>query len=359
MELNCVLFIPVSSPSGIGEYMRSIIIAKAMKIRWPNINIHFILNDQVAYFNDCPYTVHACKDSPTKDVTSVNNVIMKLRPDLVIFDASGRAKQFKKAKTVGAKVAFISQHEKKRARGLKLNRLLYTDIHWVVQPEFCMKPLSFLQLSKLKVFNKSLPVNIGTVFTPPSANCQKSILSQLNLKNEVFFLFTSGSGGTFVGNELAADIFYQAACELYQQTKIKCVVVFGSSYPNVFDNSCDGVLCLKSIDNENFISLINSAHACVVGAGDTLLQCITLNKPCIAGALSRDQKERLSLCVSKNLVLAADLTASSISKQALFLVDDDNKERLRILKSMKKEPKDNALNLIISDLNRVIFGTKI
>jgi predicted glycosyltransferase len=41
MELNRVLFIPVSSPSGIGEYVRSMIIAKALLSRWPKLEVHF------------------------------------------------------------------------------------------------------------------------------------------------------------------------------------------------------------------------------------------------------------------------------------------------------------------------------
>ncbi len=81
MEPSCVLFIPVSSPSGIGEYMRSLIIANALKLRWPNIRIHFILSDQVSYAKDCQYAVHSCKGSPTKDVKTVNNIIEKLQPD--------------------------------------------------------------------------------------------------------------------------------------------------------------------------------------------------------------------------------------------------------------------------------------
>jgi len=89
MKSNCILFIPVSSPSGIGEYMRSMIIAKALLARDPSSNIHFILNEQVSYWKNCPYEVHLTKGSPTKDSKAVNRVISQLQPDLVVFDASG------------------------------------------------------------------------------------------------------------------------------------------------------------------------------------------------------------------------------------------------------------------------------
>lgn len=355
MQPKCVIFIPVSSPSGSGEYERSLIIAKFILQQWPQTKIHFILNKNARYINDCPFDSHLCQDSPTKDTARVNSIIQELQPDLVIFDGSGRAKQFKKAKEVGAKVVFLSQRAKKRRRGLKLNRLFHIDLHWVVQPDFCIKKLSLFQRSKLKFFNKPHPNNIGSVFIPPSISNQHYILTQLNLVSEDYFIFTSGSGGTFVGDELAADIYYQAACKFYQKTKIKCLVVFGSSYPKAIDSKCDGVVCLKSINNEYFIPLIQSALGCVVAAGDTLLQCIALKKVCIASALSTDQKDRLRLCVAKNLVLAAEVTSDSICEQALLLVDN-NEERLNLIKSMEKETYINALNIISLDLQSLVFN---
>ncbi len=356
---SLVLFIPVSSTSGSGEYVRSLIIAKAILQQWPKTDVHFILNENSKYIDDCPYEVHSCQNSPTKDTPRVNSIIRQLQPDLVIFDASGRAKQFKEAKRVGAKVAFLSQRAKKRKRGLKLNRLFNIDIHWVAQPGFCIKPLGFLQSCKVKFFNKLLPKNIGSVFIAPSRNNQEYILNKLNLVGETFFVFSSGSGGTFVGDKLAADIYYQAACEFYRQTKIKCVVVFGSNYPKNIEFQYDDVICLRSIENEYFISLINSAHACVVSAGDTLLQCIALNKPSIAVALSSDQKTRLKYCLNKDLVLKAELTSENISKQTFLLVDKQGKDRMRILNGMQKMPQENALETIISDINNVIFNNKV
>jgi spore coat polysaccharide biosynthesis predicted glycosyltransferase SpsG len=355
MELNSVLFIPVSSTSGSGEYERSIIIAKTILQQWPNTSIHFVLNENARYIDKCPFKVHLCQDSPTKETSRVNSVIKSLEPDLVVFDASGRAKQFKQAKKVGAKVAFLSQRDKKRRRGLKFNRLFNIDLHWVVQPDFSIKPLSFLQRFKIKILKKTSPKNIGPVFLPPSPQNEKYILKKLNLVNEIFYVFSSGSGSTFVGNELAADIYYQAACEFYNKTKIKCVVVFGSSYPKPIDDMCEGVICLESIENEYFISLINSAHGCVVAAGDTLLQCIALKKPCVATALSKDQKGRLKYCVSKNLALAANPTSGNICQQATLLSDTHGQERLNILGKMEIEPKQDALKIIISDLNKIIF----
>ncbi len=357
MELNCVLFIPVSSPSGIGEYMRSMIIAKALQVRWPNVQIHFLLNEQVAYLKECPYKVHTCQDSPTKDVATVNAFIAKVNPDLVLFDASGRASQFKQAKTVGAKVVFISQHNKKRSRGLKLNRLLNTDVHWVVQPDYCIKSLSYWQQAKLAFFKKKTPVNIGPVFELSSDDYQIKLLEQYHLKPEEYFIFNAGSGGHKVAGTLAADIYYQAAKELYQKMldrkiKMKCVVLFGSNYPKELPDDND-VICLKNIDNKDFIALLSHAKACVISAGDTLLQCIALHKPCVAAPVSPDQPARLKLCLNKQLVLAAEPCADSLVQQALLMLDDEKHQTL--VNNMEKQALVKALEIIVDDI-ALLFG---
>jgi spore coat polysaccharide biosynthesis predicted glycosyltransferase SpsG len=347
MELNCVLFIPVSSPSGIGEYMRSMIIAEALQLRWPGVNIHFILNDKVSYINDCPYTVHTCKGSPTKDVSTVNYFIRNIKPDLVIFDASGRAKQFQQAKAIGAKVAFISQHNKKRSRGLKINRLLNTDIHWVAQPDYCIKKISAWQQAKLAFFNKKTPQDIGPVFTSSTIKQQQKQLEKLSLTRESYFLFNAGSGGHLINGILAADVYYQAAKEFSRLNNIKSVVIFGSNYPKDIPRN-DEVTCLKSIKNNEFIALMSTAKACVISAGDTLLQCLALQKPCVASSISPDQPSRLNICQGKGLVLEAEPTTKSLVQQATLILDDEVCQKL--INNMTKQSPVKALEIIIKDI---------
>lgn len=355
MEPRRILFIPVSSPSGIGEYMRSIIIANVLRDRWPQCDVTFILNEQVSYLNDCPYQVRTCKDSPTKDVKAVNNIIKELCPDLVVFDASGRASQFKQAKAVGAKVAFISQHSKKRSRGLKLNRLFNTDIHWVVQADYCINPLNFWQRTKLRFLKVNWPQNIGPVYNLPSAQMQHKFLDSYMLKKNDFILFNAGSGGHKINGILAADIYFQAAQALQQKTSMKCVVVFGSNYPKELPINSD-VTVIKSIENEEFISLLANAHSCVLSAGDTLLQCIDLGVPCVASAVSPDQPARLKVCASERLVIPASLCAEDIVDKATMLLDKAKFDKL--IKKVKNKNMYNALSIIVNDIALLFKNNK-
>ncbi len=347
MELNRVLFIPVSSPSGIGEYMRSMIIAKKLLTRWPALQVHFILNEQVSYLNDCPYHVHLCKDSPTKDTAKVKQILQQVNADLVIFDASGRAKQFQKAKSLGAKVAFISQHNKKRARGLKLNRLSHIDSHWVVQPDFCMKPLNLIQRIKLFLCKKNPPKNIGPVFDLASEEYQSKILKKYDLVAKQYFIFNAGSGGHLVSDKLAADIYFQAAKAVYQNTKQKCLVVFGNNYPKNLPYDSD-VVCIKNIANKDFVALLASAQACIISGGDTLLQCLALANVCVAAPVSPDQPARIKLCQSHEQVFPAQPTVDDVLSQTMQSLEIIN--NTSNVKRKTGSVHANALDIVVDDI---------
>jgi len=352
-----ILFIPVSSIEGVGEYTRSLILADEIKLHWPNADIHFVLNDKAPCFFTCPYSVHPCKNSATKDVEGVNTIIKHLKPDLVIFDASGRAKQFKQAKSIGAKIAFISQHNKKRNRGLKLNRLFNIDIHWVVQPDFCMTPLSWFQKVKLSLFQKTHPKNIGAIYSRQSTELQQKVLKKFNLKNDGYFVFNAGSGGHNASQFLSADIYFKAAKLFYEKTNISCVVVFGSNYPNAipdsFDNGSDSqFVCLSSLNNDEFIALLINAKGRIISAGDTILQCIDLKKVSVAAAVSKDQPKRLAACVSQGVILESGLSIQSLYNQALNLLDDKITDEL--LHNMNAIHSLNALDVILDDFNHLL-----
>jgi hypothetical protein len=351
MDKATILFIPVSTGCGIGEYMRSIIIAKAIKKQWPESDIHFILNSNVPYLNACPFTVHLSKGSATKDVVGVNNIIQQLKPNLTIFDASGRAKQFECAKKVGSKIIFISQHKRKRNRGLKFNRLFAIDEHWVVQPDFAIEPLSLYQQLKLKYFNKTPPKNIGPVFSLNSLQQQDAFFASLDVKRDGFYLFNAGSGGHKKGNVLCADIYYKAAKKFALQTNIPCIMLFGSNYPRDLPTDSQ-VICLKTLENGDFISLLDGAKGRVVSAGDSLLQCIELKKPSIAASVSNDQPKRLKSCVEHGLVIASSLDADALVEQALNLLDQNTYQN--IMNSINQVKPVIALDIVMEDIKALL-----
>jgi len=351
MDIPIILFIPVSSHKGIGEYMRSTIIANAVQKKIPQADIHFILSSRANYSKNCSYTTHFSNSSATKDTPKVKQVIETIKPNLVIFDCSGRAKQFRIAKQNGANVIFISQHSKKRTRGLSIRRILYTDLHWVVQPTYTVKPLSIIESIRLKILNKPEPKNIGPIMPKIEPNNISKTLNKYFLKSGEFFLFSSGSGGHILDGKLVADEFYKAAMKFQLKTKIKCIVVFGSNFPKSIPKNSK-VQCVSFVSAQDFLILLNEAKGRVISAGGTLLQSIELARPSVSVAVSKDQPSRLKDCEMRNYTIRASLSVDDMCSKAELLTKSKNYQSM--LASLKKHDQEYGLNTALSDIKKMI-----
>jgi len=351
MRNPIILFIPVSSTEGVGEYTRSAIIAQTIQQQLEEVEIHFILNKHAQYAHNCPFNVHFSNHSATKDTPTVKSVIKSLKPDLVIFDCAGRSHQLAYAKSLGAKVIFISQHKRKRSRGLKTIRLLNTDLHWVVQPQYVIPALGFVTKLKLKMLGKNPPKYIGPILPKIEQDITAKTLASYQLNSNSFFIFGAGSGGHQMDGRLVADIFYQAAIKFCQQTKIPTIMVFGPNYPKALPEN-NLIFCFKYIPSTEFVVLLNEAKGRVIGAGDTLLQTIELQKPSVATVVSKDQPLRLETCFKQGLVIKASTDEKSLVDKALSLLDENIYRKIE-QKMLKLQP-ICGIDIALSDIKNLI-----
>jgi len=345
------LFVPVSSEVGIGEYMRSKIVADEVRRRWPESQISFVLNRQAPYAESCPYSTYLMDDTPTKKVKEVNQLISELKPDVVIFDAAGRKDQLKHAHKLGAKVIFISQHKRKRARGMKIERALATDSHWVVQPEFVIGEISRFDRLKLRLINGAVPLFTGPIYTHPSAAIQESLYQKYQLKSGQYFIYSAGSGGHKVKGGLAADLFAEVAQAIYLESGIPSIMVFGPNYPHEVPHM-DGVIAIPELSTSEFINLLDGAKAAILSGGDTLLQAIALKTPTLAVAVSKDQPSRIKKCTTGDLVLSCPSQLDEMITKVRMLLEserlDTMKERLNSIASI------NGLDIGMSEIARLV-----
>lgn len=349
-----VLFIPVSSPEGIGEYMRSVILADAIRDTWPQAEIGFILNRHAPYASACPYPALLLDASPTKCEALVNAHMREFCPGLVIFDASGRQSQLAQAKALGAKVIFISQHKSKRRRGMKIGRARLTDKHWVVQPEFVIGEPSWLSQHKLKWLGLTKPQCIGPVFTNPQPEIQASMLAMHSLERHEFVLLNAGSGGHKIDNELAADRFAEVA-KAIAATGRRAVLVLGPNYPKA-QPQIPGVLCLSQVDNKDFITLLDACRYAVISGGDTLLQAIALSVPTLAVPVSKDQPKRIATCTKLHLI--QDCPCEVNNMVAACKVLDNQAELTKLKQNMATLPQLNGLNTAMADIHQLLEAAK-
>lgn len=300
--------------------MRSLIIADEVARHWPEAEICFILSKEAPYAATCPYPVRLLERTPTKEVKAVNALMDAYRPDIVLFDASGRKSQLEYAHALGAKVVFFSQHRRKRSRGMKIGRARVTDAHLVVQPEFVIGPVSGVDTLKMKLIGKPLPHCIGPVFSAPNVTRQQGLLMEHGIAEGEFVLFNAGSGGHKLAGMLAADSFFEAAKLSYKSSGMISVMVFGPNYPKELPVA-EGVMSVSTLSNNDFINLLVAARAAVLSGGDTLLQAIALKKLVLATPVSKDQPARIASCVARGLILDCKLTELSEKVSSIFATD--------------------------------------
>lgn len=352
------LFVPVSSEEGIGEYMRSLIVADAVKKRWPNAIVKFVLSRHAPYASTCPYSTALLDDTPTKNIKAVNDFVSFFQPDFVIFDASGRRSQLVHASKLGAKVIFLSQHKRKRSRGMKILRARVTDSHWVVQPEFVIGAISWIDKLKLRLIGKPEPTTTGPIFVSPDSVKQAQLLAKYHLVHGQFFLFNAGSGGHRNGTGYVVEEFAKAASAIFKSTQIPCMVIYGPNYPYAIPQ-LEGVTALKELVHSDLIDLLDASKLAVLSGGDTLLQAIALKKPSLSIAVSKDQYYRLRVCEGSGLTVCSEKSADAIAAGVLGLLDTQRLSQLEARLSQCTCVNGLEIGMkIISELFESKFGVR-
>lgn len=315
-----ILFVPVSSPEGVGEYMRSLMIAQSLASQVSDVHIKFILSEQAPYAESCPYETHLCPASPTLHSDIVNNIIDEFKPNIVIFDASGRASQLKKAKQVGAYTIFFAQHDRKLRKGLKANRLRYTDKIFAVQPKELMQPIGLLNRLKIHMLSKASPEFVGPVF-PVNLDDKKAVLEHYGLEEDNFIVISTGSGSHNVNGVASNTIFSEAANTISEKTSLKCVYVRGQNFQGEISLNTD-IIDFASLAPKDFITLLSSARVAVLGGGGSLLQALAFNRPVVCAALAKDQHDRVEACAKFYGVSNCPPTSNAICEATLKALEN-------------------------------------
>lgn len=307
-----ILFIPVSSPKGIGEYMRSRILADAFAKHWPGSDIRFMLSKRAPYTQSCPYQTKLTDRSPTLHNDIVNGYISEFKPDLVIFDASGRRSQLKHAKREGATTIFIAQHDRKIRKGMRLSRLINTDLFWIAQPEFTVSPIRAFDRLKLRLLNKQPPRHLGCFFAIPTEQEIATTLNKYQLEKNNYIFVSAGSGAHFVSDNSSAALRFHNATEA-SCLPLKKVQVWGDNFTQEIPKS-DHDINIKSLKNSEFIALLMHSKIALINGGDTLLQALALKKKFLAIPVSADQPHRINSALKAKAEFAT--SADSVEQMA-------------------------------------------
>jgi glycosyltransferase involved in cell wall biosynthesis len=316
------LFVPVSGPGGAGEYFRSLAVARSLERRWPGCTIRFVVSRDASYVTGAPYPVLLVDRSPTYETREVKAILQRERPDVVVFDSSGRVAQYRAARELGARVVFVSSRATTRRKGFRLRRMRWLDQHWIAQPRFLGGELGAGERLRLRLSPGCSVEFLEVLHEPVDEAETRDLQRSLGVEPGGYVIVCPGGGGVFNGRVDATPDYYQASCRIAGASGLPVVAVLGPRFVPP-GTPPPGVHVLGSLPNAQLMGLIGGARLGVVNGGSLLLQAIAQRTPCIAAPISEDQPARISSCAALGYVQPATLDAEALSRESCRLLDDE------------------------------------
>jgi hypothetical protein len=323
------MFVPVSGPTGMGEYARCLALAHAVQGRWPGAAIHFLLSEQAPYARSTPYEYTLFPASPTLHDREGRAAIRAFRPDVVVFDNAGRKGQLAAAHALGAGVVYVSSRWRPRTKAFRLRWLPYLDEHWIPYPEFVGGALTRFERFKQKLMGRPRVRFLDVMLPAVDADAAAEVLARHGLARDGFVLLVPG-GGTPHPNASAnaqrAPLIYDAVAARLAAAGHE-VAVAGRSAPE--GPAAAHVRWCGRLPPHELAALLGAARIVVTNGGDTLLQSLACGRPTVAAPIAADQPARLAKCAARGGVVAVDLDENALTRAALdLLADPSRRERL-------------------------------
>jgi predicted glycosyltransferase len=331
LEAPRILFVPVSGAFGMGEYARSLSIARAAQRQWPKAEIHFILSRQAPYAAAAPFPSTLLDSSPTFHTTAVTELIRQFKPHVVIFDNAGRTAQLRAAQRARARIVFISSRARQRRKAFRWRWMRLIDEHWIAYPQFIAGRLGFLERFKLKLLHRPT-VRYLDVILSRSDSRDDSIMTRVGLESGSYVLVVPG-GGT--GHPRAGDATakFLAAANTLAEAGTLTVFVGPTGKADAGVPSGAGSVpallpgarlrCFNALPQAELAELMSGARLIVTNGGSTLLQGIACGRACLAIPIAQDQPQRIQRCVAAGVAIAATLDAPRIAQAAGDLLHNE------------------------------------
>jgi hypothetical protein len=325
-----ILFVPVSGTFGMGEYARSLAIARAASRRWPGAAVHFVLSREAPYAAGAPFPSTLLASSPTFHSTAVIELLQSWRPDVVIFDNAGRTAQLRAARRLGARVVYISARRRQRRKAFRLGWMRLIDEHWIAYPEFIAGSLGFFERLKLKLAGRPLVRYLDVILSRADPGQRAAVLARAGCDAGTFVLVVPGGGTGHPGADEAVAHFVAAGRALAARGVPTVFVGPVGAGTGTGAHAAAGVADvgrhwhpIGPLPQAELVELMRSARLIVANGGSTLLQAIACGGACIAIPIAQDQFERSRRCVAAGVASVAARDAASIVRAVDGLLQDE------------------------------------
>jgi glycosyltransferase involved in cell wall biosynthesis len=315
----------------MGEYARSLAIARAASRRWQGAAIHFVLSREAPYAAGAPFPSTLLASSPTFHSAAVVELLGTWRPDVVIFDNAGRTTQLRAARALGARIVYISARRRQRRKAFRWRWMRLIDEHWIAYPQFIAGPLGFFEKLKLKIARRPIVRYLDVILSRAAPEQRAAILARAGCDAGTYVLVVPGGGTGHPGADEAVAHFMAAARALAARGVDTVYVgpTAGTGTGGGTGTDTGAVDAgrhwhpLGPLPQTELAELMRSARLIVANGGSTLLQAIACGNACIAVPIANDQFERTRRCVAAGVAVSAACDAASIVWAADQLLQDE------------------------------------
>jgi len=322
-----LLCVPVSGAFGMGEYARSLAIARAVAVRWPDAAVHFVLSRAAPYATDVPFPCTLLSSSPTFHTPTVTALIESFRPTCVLFDNAGRTAQVRAARDSGAQVVYISARGRQRRKAFRWTWMRMLDEHWIAYPAFSAGPLDLWEGLKLRLLGRPVVRFLDVILPHADPTRQAQLLAGLGFARGRYVVVVPGGGTGHPGAADAAQRFLAAASAVAAAGTPTLFVGPTATAASVTagGNPTDARELRRrpSLPQRDLAELLRGARLVVANGGSTMLQAIACGAPTIGIAIAKDQNARIRRCVAAGVAATAVLEVAAIAARAQQLLRDD------------------------------------
>lgn len=293
------LFVPVSGPSGMGEFARARGLADALKARWPEVETHFLVHRDAPYARGFHHPLTLLPASPTLCTAEVVAAIRGFRPGVVVFDNAGRSGALGAASAAGARVVYVSSRSRQRYKAFRLRWMRLLDDHWISYPAPIAGPLTSLERFKLRLMGRPEVRFLDAAIAPPDGAAADALLAGGPAPDVII---VPGGGSQFHDSAMTPARFARWG-ETLAARGHEVVFVAGPSFSAEIASSPQ-LRVLRGVGGGALMALLMRSRLVLVNGGDTLLQAIVLGKPCVAVPIAGDQAARIAACTAQGAAAA-------------------------------------------------------
>ena len=317
-EAPRVLFLPRCGSNGLGEYVRCLLLAKALRERHPHAVIELALAPAWPRLSgdDLPRAPLA---RGAAEAEALAAILARLRPHLFVTENRGGWRELALARAQGAAVVTIASTERRR-RVRRLGVLRRVDQLWIVPGEG--RGAARLPSPLVRWLAGRPHCEIVETLHPPADPARAARrIAALGLGGARYVLFAPGGGGWPLEGRAAGDVFAAAAAQV-ARAEVRAVVVAGPLHRGA-RAAGEGVTWLDEVEPEAMVDLAGGAEVVVCGGGGLLGQVLSLARPCVTTPMPvADQRQRTEACRRDGTARVVEGTEAALAGGARALLGD-------------------------------------